>query len=98
MTNGATSKTWTPERDALLRSEWALAARVVDIAYKMNLTRNQVIGRAHRLRLPRHAHACEKGAKWSKATRRASIPCSARLRPSAGPTARNVARWFTSRR
>jgi hypothetical protein len=43
---------WTPERDAELREHWAGDLSASQIGAKMALNKNQIIGRAHRLRLP----------------------------------------------
>jgi hypothetical protein len=43
---------WTPERDAELREHWAGDLSSAQIGVKMGLNKNQIIGRAHRLKLP----------------------------------------------
>ena len=43
---------WTPKRDAELREHWAGDLSSAQIGAKMGMNKNQVIGRAHRLRLP----------------------------------------------
>jgi hypothetical protein len=43
---------WTPERDAELREHWAGDLSASQIGAKMAMNKNQIIGRAHRLRLP----------------------------------------------
>lgn len=43
---------WTPERDAELREYWAGDLSASQIGAKMALSKNQIIGRAHRLKLP----------------------------------------------
>jgi hypothetical protein len=43
---------WTPERDAELREYWAGDLSASQIGAKMALNKNQIIGRAHRLKLP----------------------------------------------
>jgi hypothetical protein len=43
---------WTPERDAELREYWAGDLSASQIGVKMGLNKNQIIGRAHRLKLP----------------------------------------------
>jgi hypothetical protein len=43
---------WTPERDAELREHWAGDLSASQIGAKMALSKNQIIGRAHRLKLP----------------------------------------------
>ena len=43
---------WTPERDAELREHWAGDLSSAQIGAKMAMNKNQIIGRAHRLKLP----------------------------------------------
>jgi hypothetical protein len=43
---------WTPERDAELREYWAGNLSASQIGAKMAMNKNQIIGRAHRLKLP----------------------------------------------
>jgi hypothetical protein len=43
---------WTPERDAELRDYWAGDLSSTQIGEKMGMSKNQIIGRAHRLKLP----------------------------------------------
>jgi GcrA cell cycle regulator len=44
--------TWTSEHDAQLRALWGEAHSCNEIARRMGMTKNAVIGRAHRLKLP----------------------------------------------
>jgi len=48
---------WTPERDALLRQLWDEHLPCKLIAEQLGGTKNQVLGRAHRIGLPIHKHA-----------------------------------------
>lgn len=43
---------WTPERDDELRAFWDEGHSTSEIGRRMGITKNAVIGRAHRLRLP----------------------------------------------
>jgi hypothetical protein len=43
---------WTHERDAELREHWAGNLSSAQIGAKMGMNKNQIIGRAHRLKLP----------------------------------------------
>jgi GcrA cell cycle regulator len=43
---------WTPERLAMLRTEWATDASTAEIGRRMGITKNAVIGKARRLGLP----------------------------------------------
>lgn len=43
---------WTEERDAQLTADWAAGFTTSEIGERMGISKNSVIGRAHRLRLP----------------------------------------------
>jgi len=43
---------WTPERLAMLRSEWATGAPTAEIGRRMGISKGSVIGKVHRLGLP----------------------------------------------
>lgn len=43
---------WTPERIEILRDLWSQNIRVIEIAKTLKISRNAVIGKASRLRLP----------------------------------------------
>jgi GcrA cell cycle regulator len=43
---------WTPERLAMLRTEWATGAPTAEIGRRMGITKNAVVGKARRLGLP----------------------------------------------
>lgn len=48
-----TGETWTPKRLDMLRQLWAEGFTATDIGHKLGgLTKNQVIGKVHRLALP----------------------------------------------
>lgn len=47
------SENWTPERDSRLTVLWSLGHSTETIGRMMATTKNAVIGRAHRLKLPR---------------------------------------------
>lgn len=51
---GNLSDFWTVERVETLRAQWAMGRSVKSIADLIGATRNQVIGKAHRLELPMH--------------------------------------------
>ena len=44
--------TWDDDRDARLTSEWAAGFSTAEIGRRMGISKNSVIGRAHRLQLP----------------------------------------------
>ena len=44
--------TWTPERIAELERLWATGATTAEIGRKLNVSKNAVVGKTHRLRLP----------------------------------------------
>ena len=43
---------WTPERLAMLRTEWATDASTAEIGRRMGISKNAVVGKARRLELP----------------------------------------------
>jgi GcrA cell cycle regulator len=43
---------WNDERDAQLTADWAAGFSTAEIGQRMGISKNSVIGRAHRLRLP----------------------------------------------
>ena len=45
---------WTEEQDILLRKMWAKGAHTGEIATALGRGRNAIIGRAHRINLPKH--------------------------------------------
>lgn len=67
---------WTPERLAMLRAEWAGDASTAEIGRRMGISKNAVIGKARRMKLP----AREAPAIIVKQTR----PRQTSARPSAG--------------
>ena len=52
------SNPWTPERDAELRAHWASGISSLKIGEAMGISKNSVIGRVHRLDLPKRAPVC----------------------------------------
>jgi len=51
---------WTAERDAELRRLWETTLSASEIGKAMGLSKNQVVGRAHRLKLPPRENALAK--------------------------------------
>jgi GcrA cell cycle regulator len=49
---------WTPEQDAQLRQHWDAGHSTAEIGRRMGVTKNSIIGRAHRLMLPPRAAIC----------------------------------------
>ncbi|SMF82937.1 GcrA cell cycle regulator [Tistlia consotensis] len=47
-----TDQTWTPERLDLLRKRWLEGRSCSAIAGELGVTKNAVVGKAHRLKLP----------------------------------------------
>jgi GcrA cell cycle regulator len=43
---------WTEDRLAMLRDEWATGASKAEIGRRMGISKNAVVGKAHRMRLP----------------------------------------------
>ena len=72
---------WTPEMIALLKTGWRRGDTAAVISREVNMTRNAVIGKAHRLKLPgRDAPA---GIKEARAKREGVRPVAAVV-PSSG--------------
>lgn len=63
-----------PGRDDELRELWAEGVSTAEIARRMGLTKNSVIGRAHRLRLPGRASPIRTGCAGAPKVRRAKRP------------------------
>jgi len=57
---------WTEERDAQLIADWAAGFTTAQIGERMGISKNSVIGRAHRLRLEGREPANQYGAPWSE--------------------------------
>lgn len=53
-------RTWTPERDAMLARLWGEHWTASQIAQEFGTTRNSVIGRVHRLNLPKRPNPIAK--------------------------------------
>ena len=90
--------TWTEERVARLTELWneGMAARL--IAVDIGLTKNAIVGKAHRLELagrPSPILHCARAAPESKPHRQAACETPKRLPPASGghmPTGRSVVR------
>ena len=57
---------WDAERDALLCKLWVEGYRTLDIAARMGTTKNAIIGRAHRMSLPKRASPIRRPEGWIK--------------------------------
>lgn len=69
---------WTPAKVEILKREWAAGANVRAIADMLGGSRNAIIGKAHRLRLPMHAGSLfhpDAVRKEKKAPKRKSERC-----------------------
>jgi len=54
---GVVMRFWTPAKVDILKEQWAAGTSVRDIAGMLRTTRNTIIGKAHRLKLPMHARS-----------------------------------------
>lgn len=73
--NGATAA-WRPEEDARLRALWADGLSTNAIAAALGRSKNSVIGRAHRLKLPARPSPIErKAAAWTIAEAVEALRC-----------------------
>ena len=58
---------WAPDRDAELERRWLRGDRTADIAVGLGVTKNAVIGKAHRLGLGKHPNAGPlQSHRWAK--------------------------------
>jgi len=65
-----TDKFWTQDRDSRLKHMWINGVPVIDIAKKLNaISKNSVVSRAHRLKLPAHSGAVYKTKSATKKIR-----------------------------
>lgn len=55
---------WNPERERVLRERWADGVPASKIAKELDMTKNAVIGKAHRLKLERRDDPIKKGSSW----------------------------------
>ena len=53
--------TWTPERVAELERLWATGATTAEIGRMLNITKNAVVGKSHRLGLPGRPSPIKRG-------------------------------------
>lgn len=56
-------RAWSDDEDTYLKAMWADGWSASHIGKKLKRTRNSVIGKAHRLKLPEHALAPDRGQK-----------------------------------
>jgi GcrA cell cycle regulator len=64
---------WPQPKDDLLRQFWLRGDTSTQIAQKMGLTKNAVVGRAHRLRLPARPSPIKVGARQNSAPRHGGV-------------------------
>ena len=58
--------TWDDERDARLTSDWAAGFSTAEIGRRMGISKNSVIGRAHRLQLPSRGLMTKPNRVWNE--------------------------------
>ena len=81
---------WTPERDATLTAHWNAGHSSTAIGRLMGITKNSVIGRAHRLKLPKRATPIRKPDS-------PRVPPCARVKAGRGVPSRHTRPATTSR-
>ncbi|MFN7340226.1 MAG: GcrA family cell cycle regulator [Opitutia bacterium] len=64
---------WPQEKDDLLRQLWLRGDTGTEIAQEMGITKNAVVGRAHRLRLPARLSPIKAGQRQNSAPRHGGI-------------------------
>ena len=70
---------WTEEAIAKLRTLWAEGLSTAEIGRRLNISKNAVVGKAHRLSLPR---VLRRSAAWKARARRGRArPSGLRARP-----------------
>lgn len=81
---GPRGSQWTPERDQILTARWAAGEVSSAIALAMGVTRNAVMGRVQRLKLPSRPSPIKPARKdIPPARKRVASQASPRLRPPA---------------
>lgn len=73
---------WPQEKDDLLRSLWQRGDSSSQIGRAMGITKNAVVGRAHRLRLPARPSSIKAGQRQYSV--RLVLACSSQSRAAAG--------------
>ncbi len=58
--------TWTPERVAYLTELWSAGLKTILIARKLGLSKNTIVGKAHRLKLARRPSPIDRSGKPKK--------------------------------
>ena len=64
---------WPQEKDDLLRQLWLRGDTGTEIAQEMGITKNAVVGRAHRLRLPARPSPIKVGQRQNSAPRHGGV-------------------------
>lgn len=73
----ARREAWPAERDAELKKRWGEGASAAKIAEELGITRNAVIGRAHRLKLETRGHSV--GGRPRSAHKKVRTPRPAKI-------------------
>ena len=82
--------TWTPERITELERLWATGASTAEIGRQLDVTKNAVVGKVHRLDLPGRPSPIKRGAR--PAARPGAVESRPQPRCEAGMAAADVQR------
>jgi GcrA cell cycle regulator len=82
---------WTPEKIELLKQQWDAGMSITQIGKNLGMTRNAVVGKAHRMGLQRRESPIVRGATAAASTprvRRPEAPSAPRAAPAAAAPVR----------
>ena len=89
---------WTPEKIELLKQQWDAGMSITQIGKNLGMTRNAVVGKAHRMGLQRRESPIVRSAAGSAPAvarpRRSEAPAAPRPQQPAPPVAAAPARPF----
>ncbi|MBT6312584.1 MAG: global cell cycle regulator GcrA-like protein [Alphaproteobacteria bacterium] len=78
---------WTPERIAKLEELWAEGLSTAEIGRRLGVSKNAVVGKAHRMKLPGRQSPIESKRKAKPAAAKAPAAAAAKPKPAAKPAA-----------
>ena len=81
---------WTPERIGELEKLWAEGLSTAEIGRRLGVSKNAVVGKAHRLRLPGRQSPIDPNRRRANGARRPSRPRAAPAKKAATPIAAAV--------
>jgi GcrA cell cycle regulator len=78
---------WTPERIGKLEELWAEGHSTAEIGRRLGVSKNAVVGKAHRMKLPGRQSPIESKRKAKPATAKAPAAAKPAAKPAATPKA-----------